>query len=325
MKKYNIFIPLVVFSVLLYSGCSEEEDPTQIKLSGNLEAISVTVSSQLPGLITEFPYEEGDEVKENDTLVKIDDSNLLLQLNKAYAGIGVLDAQYSLLRNGARKEDINQAQEMVNQLETNLSAAETDFARVASLYDKGTFTKKQYDDAETRVKVIKSQLEAAKENLAKVKTIVRPEELQTAAARKKEAEAGIEVIKNSIQKCYIVSPITGRIVKKHIRKGETAGALTSLAKIAATDELDLVVYVGEKDLGKIKVGQEANITIDSNPGKTYPGKITFISPEASFTPKNIQTSDERTRLVYEVKIRVKNTNNELKDGMPADASIKLNK
>lgn len=322
MKRYN-FIAAIALTAFWFGGCSEETDTTKIKVSGNLEAISVTLSAQTPGLVVLSPFEEGDEVKANDTVVKIDDSNLLLQLEKTGALIEGADAQYSLLQSGARKEDIAQAEEMINQIKTNISLAEADFTRISNLYNAGTVTKKNYDDAETRLKVLRSQLTGAEENLKKIKTIVRPEEVKAAAARTKEARAGADILRNNIDKCYVVSPISGKVVKKYIKKGETAGMLTSLVKISATDELDLILYVQETDLGKVKTGQTVDVKIDSYPDKKYEGKIIFISPEAAFTPKNIQTENERTRLVYEVKVRVKNKNGELKDGMPADAVIKL--
>jgi HlyD family secretion protein len=322
MRNFKVIV-IIVFSAMILVGCKKEVDTTKIKLSGNLEAVSVTLSSQTPGLVINFPFEEGDDVIENDTIVKIDDSSLLLQLAKTESIIEGADAQYNLLRNGARKEDIKQAEEVTAQIEANLSLAETDLTRITNLFNSGSMTKKQFDDAETRVKVLRSQLLAAKENLQKIKTIVRPEELKSAAARKKEAVASADILKNSIQKCLVLSPISGKVVKKYVKKGETAGALSSLVKISATEELDLIVFVQETDLGKIKTGQPVEVKIDSYPKKTYIGKVIFISPEASFTPKNIQTEDERTRLVYEVKVRVKNQNKELKDGMPADAFIKF--
>lgn len=322
MKNIKILISVLVISLSII-GCKEEVDTGKIKVSGNLEAISVTLSSQTPGLVVFSPFEEGDEVKENDTIVKIDDSNLLLQLERTTALIDGADAQYSLLLSGARKEDVAQAEEMIKQLEANITLAQTDLDRTTNLYQSGSVTKKQLDDVETKMKVLKSQLNSANENLQKVKTIVRPEELKAAAARKKEAFTGAEILKNSIEKCLVISPISGRVVKKYVKKGETAGAMSSLVKISATDELDLIVYVQETDLAKVKTGQKVSVKIDGYTNNVYDGKVIFISPEAAFTPKNIQTEDERTRLVYEVKVRVKNKNNELKDGMPADAYINL--
>jgi HlyD family secretion protein len=322
MRSIKILVLSGLFSLVI-SGCKEEVDTKSVKVSGNLEAISVTLGAQTPGLVVNFPFEEGDEVKMNDTVVKIDDSNLLLQLEKMGALIDGADAQYSLLLSGARKEDIKQAEEMKSQLETNLKLAESDYQRILNLHNSGSVTKKQLDDIDTKVKLLKSQLNAANENLQKVKTIIRPEEIKSALARKKEAAVGADILRNSIEKCYIISPIGGKVVKKYFRTGEMAGAMSSLVKISAIEELDLIVYLQETDLGKVKTGQVVDVKIDSYPTKSYSGKVIFISPEAAFTPKNIQTEDERTRLVYEVKIRVKNQNNELKDGMPADATIKF--
>ncbi|MBK7868850.1 MAG: biotin/lipoyl-binding protein [Ignavibacteriales bacterium] len=187
MRSIKILVVVSLFAFFLV-GCKEEVDTKSVKVSGNLEAISVTLSSQTPGLVVNFPFEEGDEVKMNDTVVKIDDSNLQLQLEKMGALIDGADAQYSLLLSGARKEDVKQAEEMKSQLETNLKQAETDYQRIFNLNNSGSATKKQLDDIETKVKLLKSQLNAANENLQKIKTIIRPEELKSALARKRKLQ-----------------------------------------------------------------------------------------------------------------------------------------
>ncbi len=190
MRSIKILVLSGLFSLII-SGCKEEVDTKSVKVSGNLEAISVTLSSQTPGLVVNFPFEEGDEVKMNDTVVKIDDSNLQLQLEKMGALIDGADAQYSLLLSGARKEDIKQAEEMKSQLETNLQLAESDYQRIFNLHNSGSVTKKQLDDIDTKVKLLKSQLNAANENLQKVKTIIRPEELKSALARKRKLQLAL--------------------------------------------------------------------------------------------------------------------------------------
>ena len=121
--------------------------------------------------------------------------------------------------------------------------------------------------------------------------------------------------------CYVTSPSSGFITKKFIEQGETAGMMSSLFQIADLSTVELVIYVSETELGMVKLGQKANINVDTYPDKSFEGKVIYISPEAEFTPKNIQTQEERTKLVYAVKIKVDNPDFELKDGMPADASI----
>ena len=119
----------------------------------------------------------------------------------------------------------------------------------------------------------------------------------------------------------MTSPSSGFITKKFLEEGETVGMMSSLFQVADLNSVELVIYVSETELGKVQLGQTAKISVDTFPDKSFDGKVTYISPEAEFTPKNIQTQEERTKLVYAVKIKVDNPDFELKDGMPADASI----
>ena len=112
-------------------------------------------------------------------------------------------------------------------------------------------------------------------------------------------------------------------MKKFVEAGESVGPLSSLVMLSDQSYVDLVIYVSETELGRVKLGQEADVTVDSFKNKTFKGKVIYISPSAEFTPKNIQTKDERTKLVYAVKVHIHNPDFELKDGMPADAVIKL--
>jgi len=157
----------------------------------------------------------------------------------------------------------------------------------------------------------------------KVKKIFRPEEIEQAKANLKKAQASVDLLKKNIRDSYIISPLNGFVVKKFVEVGETVSPMSSLVKISNLSSVNLIIYVSEGDLGKIKLGQKAEITIDTYPDKKYDGKVTYISPEAEFTPKNIQTKDERTKLVFAVKIEILNKDFELKPGMPADAKIIL--
>jgi HlyD family secretion protein len=127
----------------------------------------------------------------------------------------------------------------------------------------------------------------------------------------------------NISDSYVTAPISGFVVKKFVEAGESVTQLSSLLMLSDLDYVDLVIYVSETELGKVKLGQAAKVTVDSYKNRTFTGKVIFISPDAEFTPKNIQTNDERTKLVYAVKIHLHNPDYALKDGMPADAVVDL--
>lgn len=320
MKHFKI---LIFFSFILFLSCSDNKDDDILKSSGTIETINVTISSKISGQIKEQYFNEGDKVKTGDLLMKLDHELLDIQLRQMEAGVEVANAQLNLLLSGARKEDVLQAQDILKQAKINLDAAKTDFNRFKILYDSNSVTKKQYEDALTRYNISLAQYNSAKENLEKVKTIVRPQEIETARANLKKSIAAVDLIKKNIEECKIYSPVDGYITKRFVEAGENITPSTSLMQISNLKTVELVIYVSEIALGKIKVGQNADIKIDSFKDKTYKGKIIFISPEAEFTPKNIQTEDERTKLVFAVKIQIPNPELELKSGMPADAYIKI--
>ncbi len=145
--------------------------------------------------------------------------------------------------------------------------------------------------------------------------------LKQARANLNKAIAGVELLKKNIRDSYVTAPISGFIVKTFVERGESATPMSSLFKFSNLDVVELVIYVSTKELAYVKPGQEADVTIDAFKDKVYKGKATYISPEAEFTPKNIQTKDERTKLVFAVKISIPNNDYDLKAGMPADASI----
>ena len=321
MKTIRI-ITLLLLTAAVW-GCSGSGDKDGIKASGNIEAINVTVSAKVSGQINRLYFREGDIVKAGDTLIAIDHDLLAIQLRQAEAGRDAAEAQLRLLEIGARSEDIKQSQDMLKQAEANFKLAETDMERTENLYKSNTITKKQYDDTHTRYQIASAQYNSAKENLQKIKNIARPEEIKQAKANLERQAAAVDLIKKNISDSYVTAPIGGFVVKKFVEAGESVGPLSSLVMLSDQSYVDLVIYVSETELGRVKLGQEADVTVDSFKNKTFKGKVIYISPSAEFTPKNIQTKDERTKLVYAVKVHIHNPDFELKDGMPADAVIKL--
>jgi HlyD family secretion protein len=314
---------LMIFSFLslLFIGCNSNNNKNSIEATGTIETVNVVLSSKSSGEIKKLGIKEGDKVKQGDTIMIIDTEALRLQLNQQEAGTEISRAQLDLLRNGARKEDISIAESSLEQAQVNYNQAKNDLERLQKLYQTQTITKKQFDDAVSRFDLMNDQLSSAKENYNKIKNIARPEELKQAEAKLKQSNAIADLIKKNINDSYIVSPLNGIIVKKYFEVGETVTPMSSLVKISDLANVELYIYVTEVELGKVKLGQKAEISVDAFKDKKFNGKVTYISPEAEFTPKNIQTKDERTKLVFAVKIEIPNPDFELKSGMPADAKI----
>ena len=315
-------IILILLTAVFLYNCSGN-DKNLIQESGTIEATEVVISSQVAGKVLKILKDEGAKVNSGDSILVIDKESLELQHKQAVAVLDIAKAQYDLLVKGARKEDIAQAEEGLKQAEANFNLAKVNKKRMENLFKGQAITKNQYDDAATRFEVAQAQFKSAKENYAKIKNIARPEEIAQAKANFEKAEAAVGLIEKGLRDCSVTSPINGFVVKKFVEAGETVSMMSSLVKVSDLSSVKLSIYISETDLGKVKLGQKAAVTVDAFPNKTFDGVVEFISPEAEFTPKNIQTKDERTKLVFQVKIKIPNTNFELKAGMPADASIKV--
>ncbi len=321
MKKIKIFLSLVL--LLTMAACSSNDNSNSIEATGTIESTNVIVSSRTAGDIKSILSGEGERVNAGDTVLIIDREVLDYQLEQALAGEQIAQAQLDLMLKGARSEDIKQAEELMKQNEINFNNAKNDFERYKQLWGSKSISQKQYEDMTARFEVASAQFSSAKENYQKVKKIFRPEEIEQAKGNLKKAKASVDLLKKNIRDSYVTSPISGFIVKKFIETGETVTPMSSLFKVSNLETVDLVIYISEVELGKVKLGQRAEITNDTYPDRKYEGKVTYISPEAEFTPKNVQTKDERTKLVFAVKISVDNKNFDLKAGMPADAKVIL--
>ncbi len=318
MKRIAIF---GIFLLLVLS-CSERRG-SHIKLSGIIEGKEVEVSSKLPGRIKEIYVDEGDRVKENDIIAVIDSLDYEIQKKQIEAVVESASANLKLLERGARREDIRVAEELLKQAEANLRNAERDFNRAKRLLEEKSITEKQWEDAKTKYEFALAQFKQSEENLKKLKKGAREEEIELAKAKLKEAMASLEAIENKIKDCKIYAPIDGIVSVKFRERGEMVTAGTPIVKIVNTEKVYIYVYIPEREIGLIKIGGIAEVRVDSFPERKFEGKIVYISPEAEFTPKQIQTEDERTKLVFKTKIEVENREGIFKIGMPADAFIKV--
>lgn len=321
--KIKILLFTISFLVIM-SGCENKKPDNEINASGTIEATDITISSKTAGQIKAILVDEGNRVKKDDILLYLDHDLLDIQLRQAQASVEQAEAQLRLLQAGARKEDIKLAEEQVQFAQINLDQATADKDRLEKLYETSTITKKQFEDAETKYEQAMNQYNSAKQNLNKIKNITRPEEIESAKANLKRNMVSVDLIRKNIEDCTIRSPVDGIVSKKFVESGEYVTPGAAVLKLSDLQKVDLYIYITETELGKIKLGQKADVTIDTYKDKVYNGEVIFISPEAEFTPKSIQTQEERTKLVFAVKISIPNNEFDLKSGMPADAKLILN-
>jgi len=311
---------VAAFACIVLSACPRAS--TAIEASGTIEATSVQVSSKSSGEILHLDASEGTRVKRGNLLAVIDHSTLDIQLGQANSGVDLARAQLDLLTNGARGEDLAQAKEALNQANETLRSAQEDFQRMESLLTSGAATKKQRDDAQTRSTNANAQANAADQALKKLQNFARPEDLKAALARVDQAVYAVRLLEKSIQDCTVRAPAEGIVTERLVEEGELAAPGAGLFVITNLDKVKLTIYVPETELGNIRLGEQALISVDSKPGTSYPGTVTYISPVAEFTPRDIQTKDERVKLVYAVRIEIANPSGVFKQGMPADATLR---
>jgi len=320
MKVKTSFL-FILTAVL--ASCSSHHGGGTISASGTIEAVEVNVAAKVGGEVEERAVDEGYRVKAGDKLAVIDHATLDIQLRQAEAGIDLARAELVLLRNGARREDIQQAEAALKQADANLQVAGDDARRMRELAKNGSVTPKQKDDAEARLTVAEAQRIAASEALAKVRRLSRPEEIQAAEARLAQAVAAADLLRKTISDCTVVAPVGGIVTHKAVEKGELVSPGSAVVTLSELDSVYVMIYVTELEMGRVRLGDEAEVRIDAFPAQAFPGRVTFISPEAEFTPKNIQTKEDRVKLVFGIKVEIDNREGLLKPGLPADATIRV--
>jgi HlyD family secretion protein len=320
MKRKITALGLVVLAGL---ACSNGRDKNVISASGTIETVEVNVASKVAGQVLSLSYKEGARVAPGDLLAVIDHASLDIQLRQAEAGVRLAEAQLALLVKGARSEDIRQTEAALKQAEVALKIAADDAARMRELFKTGSVTSKQRDDAEARLTVSSAQQISAAAALGKIRRLARPEEIQAAEARLAQARAGAELLAKTIADCTITAPAGGIVTHKAVEAGELVTPGATVVTLADLDSVYVMIYVTELEIGRIKLGDGVDVRIDAFPDKPFPGKITYISPEAEFTPKNVQTKEDRVKLVFGVKVEIENKAGLLKPGLPADAVVRV--
>jgi HlyD family secretion protein len=296
----------VIFCAGYLFGCSSR-DGESISATGTIEATEITLSAQAGGQVKRVIADEGDVVWIGDTLLIIDNIDWMYQLEQARGGYDMAEAQFRLALKGAREEDVIQS-------EANYKNAEADLKRMEELFRARSVSEKQLDDARTRFTISQQVWE-------KMKHGSRQEEIDAARARRDQTKAQMASLQKKVNDCMVISPIAGTITKRYVEQGELASTGMALYKISNFSSMDITIYVSESDLPKVKLNQKAIVNIDAFQKKDYEGKVTFISSTAEFTPKNIQTKDERIKLVFSVKVKVPNPDGTLKAGIPADVTL----
>lgn len=327
----------LVITILLV-GCKDAPPSDKLRVSGHVEATETRLAPDAGGRILTLSIKEGDRVQTGQTILTLDTRDVQLAINRAQAERSAAEAQLRLVQAGSRVEDIRQAQSQVETARAEVSAARAeldsatqDLARFEQLLQNNSGSRKQRDDAATRRDVARDRVTSAEarvrtadELLSKLKAGARPEEVDAARARVATVDAQITSLQKGITDATLISPVTGMVTEKLVEVGEVIAPRAPVAVVVDLDHAWADVFVPEPTVPQIKIGQPATVFTDAG-GSGIAGTITFISPKAEFTPRNVQTAEERSKLVYRVRITVDNKDGVLKQGMPVEAEIALAK
>jgi len=308
----------LIMSTLLPAACKDRLDDGRLRASGTFEADKIKIVATAPGRLESFPVEEGDRIDLDQVIAVIETEDLELKKEEILAGLDLARAQLKLVEKGVRLEDLGQLKAVRKEVKLQKSLADKNVERFEQLHEAGTISTASLDEAQTKRDVVDSKLSQLKWQLKKARTGAQEEEIDMARAAVAQIEAGLKQLDKAIEDRTITSPVKGTVLSTYAHEGEYAAPGQLLAMVADLEELELIAYVSEKDLARVKLGQPASVRIDAFPDKWFKATVTKIADEAEFTPSTVQTEEERVKLVFEVTLRVPNPDGFFKPGLPAD-------
>ena len=298
-----------------YSVYLKDEVATDnLLVSGNIEAHESVVSFKaVQSRVVELPFDEGQWVKAGTLLARLDDSDYRQQVAINEAALRVQEQQLT-----SAMQKLDAARSTVANDEADLAQKKIDYERNQKLWVEKIISGDQRDHTDT---ALKQSNAAMQRDLAMERSA--QQDIEVAKANIRNANENLELAKIMLGYTTLRAPFSGVILTRQTELGEVMQPGTPVVTLADLDHVWLRAYVAETDLGRIRWGQAATVHTDTYPDRAYPGQISFISSEAEFTPKSVETHKERVTLVYRIKIDVENPRHELKPGMPADATIHL--
>jgi HlyD family secretion protein len=323
-KRIRFVVPVVLLLaavtwLVLKNGSAEGGG---ISASGTVEATEADLGFQLAGRVLEVTAQEGDIVSGGQELARLDLQEMEAARAGAQAQLAAAEARLAELRRGARSQEIAQAEAAARAAGQRAEDARRDAERTAALFRGGAVSRQALDKMETALAVAEAAADQAEEALALVRQGPRAETIQAQQAMVDQATANLARADATLANGVITAPFPGRVTVRHREPGETVSPGAPVLTLLDPDARWVRIYVREDQIGAVRVGMTAAITSDTYPGKVYHGEVTYIGSEAEFTPRNVQTTEERIKLVYPVKVRIsEDPAFELKPGIPADVTL----
>jgi HlyD family secretion protein len=305
-----------MLAIVLFQLMACSNNNSKFDAQGSFEADEIMVAAEVNGKILSLAIEEGDSLTALQVVGKIDDTNFSLQKEQIDASIDALSQKTTSVQ-----PQVDLLNEQLSLQSVQLKNAQKELSRVEGLYRKDAATAKQVDDIKYQVETLHKQIDVTKEQV-KLQKSINSSQNRSILSEKKPLEKRVAQIEDMVAKSSIVNPISGIVITRYAEQGEIAIAGKALYKIADLSELTLRAYITGDQLTALKIGQPVKVFIDNGADqyKEYAGVLNWIAAKAEFTPKTIQTKDERANLVYAVKIKVKN-DGLLKLGMYAEVKF----
>ena len=310
-----------VFGFRMVYNTGTRNDGNDVFIYGNVDVREVNLAFYATGRIARLLADEGDKVKKGQLLAELEDSRYRHAVEKLENDIAAQRELVARLKNGSRPQEKADAKARVEAAEARLELAKITARRLKELSKTDFVSKQKRDNADAELRAAKAALKSAREHLSLVLEGPRKEDIQRAEAQLKSLVSALALAEEELADTKLYSPAEGIIQNRILEPGSMAFPNKPVFSLALTDPIWVRAYIPEPSLGKVKKGMTVEVTSDSFPETRYQGWVGFISPVAEFTPKSVQTTELRTRLVYRARCFVKNSNGELRLGMPVTVRV----
>jgi HlyD family secretion protein len=311
-----------VVVALLFLWLLLRDQDSALEVSGTIEALEADLAFPFPGTVARVVVEEGDRVAQGDTIALFDDAELRARRDAAAAAAEAAEQRLAELEHGSRPQEVGQAEAAYAAAAKRAQEAGVELERARALYAGEAIPQRELDRAETAFADASAGADRARQQLDLVREGPRSEQIAVQSALVDQAHAAVEQVEAVLDDATLRAPFAGLVTIRHRDPGEMVPAGGPVATIMDPNDRWVRVYVREDAIGRVQIGQSVRITSDTYPDRSYEGRVAFIAQEAEFTPANVQTEEERVKLVYEVKVRIiRDPEGQLKVGTPADVTI----
>jgi HlyD family secretion protein len=321
-RRIAVVAVVVIAAVAGWLALRGGDGAGEIDASGTVEATDADLGFNAPGRVAEVMVREGDRVRKGDVLGRLEASEIEARRAAAEAQLEAARAALAEMEAGARSEEVAQARAAVRAAEQQLEDARRDLERARTLHEGGAISQEALDKAGTRFEVAGAQLEQARQRLRALEAGPRRERVRAQRAAVQAAEAAVRQATAALDYTVVTAPFDGRVTTRHRDPGETVQPGQPVVTLLDPNDRWVRIYVAEDRIGAVRIGQPAVITSDTYPDRTYDGRVVFIAREAEFTPRNVQTKEDRVKLVYAVRVEITgDPDYVLKPGTPADVHL----